>query len=88
MTSAEQTLVIILSSFLAIFLILAITVAILAIKLLNKLRGIADNAESITANIEAASDSFRSAAGPLAFSKIIGSIYGMYRGVKGKGKWR
>jgi hypothetical protein len=84
MSTAEQTLVIILSSFLGLFLLLGIIIAILMIKLLNKVRGVVDSAQTVSANLEAATDSFRSAAGPMAFSRIVGTLYGAYRGVKGK----
>ncbi len=71
MNGAEQVLVIILSSVLAIFLLLAIAVAILVIKILNQIKRIADKAESIADKAEAVSTFFQKSAGPMAIGRLI-----------------
>jgi len=71
MDNAEEILVIILSTFLAIFIGLAIVLTINLMKLTKKLRSIAEHAEAAATNVEAASTMFKNAAGPLAAGKFI-----------------
>jgi len=76
-----EILVIILSVTLAIFLILAIAVSILSIKLLRKANRVADNVESVANNIESLSASLKDAAGP---ATILRSIMGAMQGFRRK----
>ena len=75
-------MVIFLSTFLAIFLLLAIITLVVVIKLVNKLREIADNAQAVTANIEAAAEAFKKAATPLAYGKGLAGILNSLRRAK------
>jgi CHASE3 domain sensor protein len=78
---AFQTLVIILSITLAIFLVAMIVFSILGIKLLKKVNNFADSAEIVSNNIEALSTSMKNAASPLAVLRILRSGF---KGVKRK----
>ncbi len=71
MNGAEQILVVILSSFLAIFLLLSIIVASLTIKLLKQLRQITQHAEHIAEKAEAVTAMVGKAAGPMAVGKLL-----------------
>jgi hypothetical protein len=66
-----QTLVIILSVTLAIFLILAIIATIIVIKILNKFKKVAENAELVSDNIVEASSTMKKFAGPAAVANVI-----------------
>jgi len=63
---AYNTLVIILSVTLAVFLIVGIAAAILAIKFLKKMNVIMDRADNIISDIETISNNVRKLASPLA----------------------
>lgn len=77
MDTSQEVLVVILSSALAILLILAIVVAVLAIKLLQAIKRISEKAEHIVENVEHVGDTFKNAAGPLALVKVISNIVRM-----------
>ncbi|MCA9350066.1 hypothetical protein KC874_00040 [Candidatus Saccharibacteria bacterium] len=66
-----QILVIILSITLAIFLILAIVSVIFIIKILNKFKKVAENAELVSDNIAEASKTMKKFAGPAAVANVI-----------------
>lgn len=74
MDSAEQILVIILSSVLAVFLVLGIILVVKLIQLANKMQEIADTAREVAGNVEAAADMLRKTAGPLALGKFFVNI--------------
>jgi hypothetical protein len=74
MNTSEDVLVIILSVFLAIFLLLGIVALVKAIQLLNKLKHIAQTAEQIADKAEAASEFFQKAASRVAISKFVSNI--------------
>lgn len=74
---AFEILVVILSVTLAIFLVLAIIATSYIIYVLNKLKSIADHTEVIAENIEAASNKFKSIAGPAAIFSLIPKIVKM-----------
>ncbi len=74
MNTAEQILVIILSSILTIFLILGIVLVISLIKLTKKMKEIAETAREVAGNVEAATDMLRKTAGPLALGKFFVNI--------------
>jgi len=81
MENAESILVVILSSFLALFLILAIAATIMVVKLVKKMNAIADTAQEIVSKahdiadkVENVSDMFKRTAGPLALGKYFMNI--------------
>jgi len=74
MNTSEQILVIILSVFLALFLLLGIVVAIQVVRLLRQLRRITDKAERIVESAESVGAVFRSAAGPISILKLVQTI--------------
>lgn len=81
MDTATHVLVVILSSFLALFILLGIIVAIQVIRLLTMIQRIAQKAESVIESAESVGAIFKNAAGPLAILKVITN---MVRVVKGK----
>lgn len=81
MNTAEQILVIILSSVLAIFLILAIVLVVSLMKLTKKMNAIADTAQEIVIKahdiadkVEDVSDMFKKTAGPIALGRYFINI--------------
>lgn len=81
MDTATHVLVVILSSFLALFILLGIIVAVQVIRLLTMIQRIAQKAESVIESAESVGAIFKNAAGPLAILKVITN---MVRVVKGK----
>ena len=71
MNGAEQILLIILSTFLAIFLLLGIVILVMTIKLMKQIRHITEKAENIADRAEAMSEFVGKTAGPVAFGKIL-----------------
>jgi hypothetical protein len=71
MENAETILVIILASFLALFLLLSIIIAVKVIKILNKVNEITDRAKALASNVENAAEMFRKAAGPAAIGRFF-----------------
>lgn len=78
MNTAEQILVVILASFLAIFLALAIVVTANLMKLTKKMHLVADEAHEIVVKardiagkVDSISDIYKKTAGPLAFGKFF-----------------
>ena len=85
MNGAEQVLVIILSGFLALFLLLGIITLALTIKLLKQLRQITAHAETIAEKAEAVTTMVGKAAGPMAIGKLLlGIIESVRSQTKGK----
>lgn len=74
MENAAEILVIVLASFLALFLLLAITVSIKLIQLVNHIRRIAEKAEYIADKAETATSFFSKAAGPALIGNLIANI--------------
>lgn len=74
MENAAEILVIVLASFLALFLLLAITVSIKLIQLVNHIRRIAEKAEYIADKAETAASFFSKAAGPALIGNLIANI--------------
>lgn len=74
MENAEQILVIILASALALFLVLAIVAAAKVIQILNHLKAITEKAEQIADKAEAVSEFFSKAAGPSAVVKLFANV--------------
>lgn len=71
MNTTEQILLVILASFLALFLGLSIVLVVSFIKFTKKMREIADKAHEIAFNVENVSDMFKKTAGPIAFGKFF-----------------
>lgn len=74
MNTTEQILLIILSSFLAIFLALGIVLLTALIKLTKKMQAVADKAHDIADKVEDVSDMFKKTAGPMALGKFFVNI--------------
>lgn len=82
-----EILVVILSVFLALFLILGITLSIILIKLSKSIKRIAEKADGLVGNVEAASAALKNVAGPLAAGKFVMNIVDtVLKSKKGKGK--
>lgn len=82
-----EILVVILSVFLALFLILGITLSIILIKLSKSIKRIAEKADGVVGNVEAASAALKNVAGPLAAGKFVMNIVDtVLKSKKGKGK--
>lgn len=79
LSTAQEVLVIILSTALAIFLVMAIVVAAMVIRLLATLRLIADKAERLVESAEAVGNVFRTAAGPLGIFRFLHGLTDMAR---------
>ncbi len=71
MEGAEPILVIILSSFLALFLLLAIIATYKFIQIMSSLKRITEKAEHIADQAESISDIFVKTSGPLAVGKLL-----------------
>jgi hypothetical protein len=74
MDSSLTILVIILSSFLALFLFFSLLIAYKTIQILNHLKSITDRAEKIIDTAEHVGDVFKHSAGPIALAKFIAGI--------------
>jgi hypothetical protein len=85
MDTATQILVIITSSVLVIFLILAIVTAVYIIKLVKNTRRVVAKAEDVLDTAEAAAESLRNVGGPLAALKLVRNIVEIVHKVQ-KGK--
>lgn len=81
MNEAEQILVIILSTTLALFLVLAITCAIFLIKILQQIKritqkaeNVADKAEAVADQAEAIGEFFKRSTGPAVIGRFIANM--------------
>lgn len=74
MNASEQILVIILSTALAVLLVLAITIAVFTLKLVKSIKRLSDKAENIVENVEHVGETFKNASGSLAIFKVINNI--------------
>lgn len=86
MGNAEQTLVIILASFLALFLLLAIIIAVKVIQVLNHLKNISEKAEKLASTAGNIGDFFKYTAGPAALAKLIANVTDVFNHKKSKSK--
>jgi hypothetical protein len=85
MDTSTHVLVIILSVFLALFLLLSIIIATQVVRLLKAVNRVARKAEHIVDSAETVSAMFKDVAGPLAILKVIHNIAQTVQGHK-KGK--
>lgn len=74
MTTAEQTLVVFLSTALAIFLVIAIIAGINAIRLLKTMQRVAEKAEGFVTSAEAVGQVVRQTVGALSLSRLAKGI--------------
>lgn len=85
MNTAESILVIILASFLAIFLFVGIVLVVKITKLVEAMKEIAEKARDVVDNVESASEMLRKSAGPLALGRLFVNLADAIRKHK-KGK--
>ena len=74
LSTAQQILVVVLASALAIFLILSIVAAVLVIRLLATLRMVANKAEHIVESVESVGDVFKRTAGSFGVLRFLRGI--------------
>ena len=74
MNTAEQILVLMLASALAVLLVLAIIAVVNLIRLLKVLRVLAEKAEGFVESAEATADMVKSAVGQLSLLKFVHSV--------------
>lgn len=74
MNTTEQILLIILSSFLALFLLLSIILVISLLKLSKKMHAVAEKAYEAVGRVEDVSDMFKKTVGPVALGKFFVNI--------------
>jgi hypothetical protein len=85
-TTTEQILLIVLASFLALFLVLGCVVLIKVIQVLNHIKSITDKAEKLADTAEHVGEFFKYSAGPAAIVKLVTSIHEQVFKKKGRGK--
>ncbi len=71
MNTTEQIILVILSTFLALFLLLAIAALISVIKLIKTIRDLAQKAEHVVTSAESVADLFRKASGPMTILNFV-----------------
>jgi hypothetical protein len=82
MDTATHILVVILSVFLALFLLLGIIVAVQVIRLLKVVSHIAHKAEAVIDSAESVGTIFKNAAGPLALVRVLRNMAHVVQGNK------
>ena len=85
MDSAAETLLIVVSSVLSVFLILSSIALIFFIRLLKQLRRIAERAENVAESVETAAENFERKAGSLAALKLVANIIDSVSKMRKKG---
>jgi hypothetical protein len=75
MEGAQSTLVVILSSALAVFLLLAIVATVKLIQILTHLNKIAEKAEHIADSAESIGEFFKQGAQSMSVARLLGNIY-------------
>lgn len=71
MENAEQTLVVILASALAILLVLSIVAVVKFIQILKTVKNILESAEDLAQKAETLGGIFRKSAGPIALGRLL-----------------
>lgn len=74
MNTTFDVLVIVLGCLLGIFLILSITVAVFALKIVHSIRRVVAKGEQVVDSAEAAAEMFKNAAGPLSAIRTIARV--------------
>lgn len=77
MNTAEQILVVILASALAVFLVLAIIIAVQVIRLMKTLQAISLKAQEFVDSAEATAEMVKSAVGQLSLLRFVQNIWGL-----------
>jgi hypothetical protein len=77
MNTAEQILVIILSSALAVFLVLAIIIAVQVIRLMKVLNRVANKAQEVVDSAEKTAELVRGAVGQLSVMRFVQNVVNM-----------
>ncbi len=75
MEGTEQTLVVILASALAVFLVLGIVAMIKVIQVLNHLKSISEKAEKIADSAESIGEFFKRGATGLSLTRLVANIH-------------
>lgn len=86
MENAEEILVVVLASFLALFLFLAIVATIKIIQVMNHLNRIGERAEVIADKAETAANFISKAAGPAMIGNLLANIADAVSSKKSKKK--
>lgn len=76
MDTAAEILVIITSAVLILFLLLAIYLSVLAIKLVKRLKHLAERAESVADAVENIGESLKASKSPMAFIRLMRTVAG------------
>lgn len=79
-----QILVVILSGFLALFLLLGLIFVIALIKLTRAVGRLVEKAEGAVTNVEVATTMLKNTAGPFAVAKVLLNIADLFRGDSNK----
>ncbi|HSX33850.1 MAG TPA: hypothetical protein VLF91_05950 [Candidatus Saccharimonadales bacterium] len=77
MNTSEQILVIILSTALAVFLVLAIAIAVQVIQLMSMLKRVAQKAQDFVDSAEATAEMVKNAAGHLSILRFVQQVVEM-----------
>lgn len=86
MTNAQDILVIILSSFLALFLLLNIVALVFIIKIVQSVKRITEKAEHLADKAEEIGDFVKHASGPIVIGRALAVISDTFFGRKSKSK--
>jgi hypothetical protein len=84
MNTAEQVLVIYLSTALAVFLVIAIVAGVYTLRLLKTMQRVADKAESFVNSAEAVGEMVRQTAGALSITKLLHGLMNFVHSKQGK----
>jgi hypothetical protein len=76
-STTQQILVIMLSTVLAIFLILSVVIAVMVIKLINSVNHVVAKAERAVESAEAVGDVIKKAAGQIGVLRIARSVFNL-----------
>ncbi len=74
MNTTFDILVIVLSCLLGLFLILSITLAVMAVRIVASIKRIVSRGEQVVDSAEAAAEMFKKAAGPLGVLKTLTNV--------------
>jgi hypothetical protein len=77
LSTAQQVLVIILSTVLAISLILSIVIGVMVIQLVRRIQQMVDKAERAVASVGAVSEAIKSIAGPASLLRAVKLVVNM-----------
>jgi hypothetical protein len=84
MDNASEVLLIVVSSTLTVFLIVAIVATVYMIKVLNHIKNITEKAEHIADQAEQVTNFIQKTAGSVAIGKLIANIFNTFKSKKEK----